>query len=402
MNELHWPFLDRLIDKYAVVAAFVESLPELERQIGEVVSRLHFAKPTMHDFTCFLSPRIDPRDQLVRSVAWASQHIFKARAWCVGSKVVQVVGNGTRVSTSLVDQSARFGFHPGNFDLRRLDNEWKEFVRQDTIDAVLPDLKNNRITIVKGQSIATARRISPKIGIGVGESSLFGNDRRFIYRLNAQSDGVAALLFCAEVLRGYLPNVEIRPVFLTMDDPGCSWKFQAHNLTGFDAARLKDVKVSLDESPIECTSADFEAALKEDDDCFAAIPAWGTEDCLTCAPVDMPTRVVMMLTRLHRAQLQASARLAARSASDLAIEVADKYGVTYTKDMYRHDMERLERAGLVQPSPDGTPRYGMTARGVARVMLLEQRFNPMVGRYPGPLLEAVVAQEHLWERAAVV
>jgi hypothetical protein len=401
-GELHWPFLDRLIDKYAVVAAYVDHLPELERQIGEAVSRLHHVRPTMHDFTCFLSPRIDQRDQMVRSIAWAAQHVFQARSWCVGTKIIQIQANEKRITTSLVDQSARFGFHPGNFNLKQLDESWKDFVRQDTIDAVLPDVRNNRITVVKGQSISTARRISRKLSLGNGDASLFGTDSRFIYGLNAQSDAVAAVLFCAEVLKGYLPDVDVRPVFMTIDDPGCSWRFQAHDLSQFELGRLKDAKVNLDQTPVVSTYSDFSNVLNDDPDAFSSLPYWGTEDCLAAAPVDMPTRVVMLLTQLYRVQANATSRLAPRSPSELAAEVTQKYGVTYTKDMYRHDTERLERAGLVQPAPDATPRYGLTARGVARVMLLEQRFNPMIPRVAAPMLEAVVSQERLWERAAVV
>lgn len=401
-GELHWPFLDRLIEKYAVAAAYVDNLPELERQIGDAVASLHHVRPTMHDFTCFLTPRIDQRDQVVRSVAWAAQHIFKARAWSVGSKVVQVRANGMRVSSALVDQVARFGFHPGNFDVRRLDEQWKEFVRQDTIDAVLPNIRENLIWVVKGQSISAARRISPRLSFGKGQSSLFGSDSRFIHGLCVQSDALASLLFCAEVLRGYLPDVNIRPVFITIDDPGCSWRFQAHCLDKFDVGKLREAKVSLDDVRVVSTSNDFGNVLEEDSDAFAALPHWGTEDCLIAAPVDMPTRAVMMLTRLYRMQQDASLRLAVRSAGELSQAVSRHYGVTYTKDMYRHDAERLERAGLIQPAHDGTARYGITARGVARVMLLEQRFNPMVPRIAGPILEAVVTQEKLWERAPAI
>ncbi len=111
-TDITWDHFDRLVESYAAASAYVTSLAELEARIGQACAALLASRAGISDLTSLLSTRAGSSEEVPRKIAWASQHIFGRRAWCVGQKVVLRRDGGMRASSPLVIQLNLLGHVP--------------------------------------------------------------------------------------------------------------------------------------------------------------------------------------------------------------------------------------------------------------------------------------------------
>jgi hypothetical protein len=160
--------------------------------------------------------------------------------------------------------------------------------------------------------------------------------------------------------------------------------------------------VDLDVFPVVATHEDHKEQLEEDPEALYRLPDWPEMDYLKKAPIDMPVRALMILQVMRGLQEDVSLRLCLRSPSDIADEVGNRYLIHYPKNMARHDIDRLQRVGLLEWAPNGSMTLGLTASGVARCEILAHRFNRMLPRSTARVLEAVRRQEEFWFQTSAV
>jgi hypothetical protein len=156
------------------------SFPNLKGKIVEICEGISGATSLRcRDFSYLLSRAPQMKEEVLRKIAWASQHIFSARAWCVGQKIV-LCRRGQELESPLISQLRRL-----DTVLRRLispmfSRGWGETQKQDRLDALLLNAKQDTVYLVKGASYSQARKYSPELTVNVDRTSLFGNDGRFL------------------------------------------------------------------------------------------------------------------------------------------------------------------------------------------------------------------------------
>jgi hypothetical protein len=405
-TDITWDHFDRLVESYAAASAYVTSLAELEARIGQACAALLASRAGISDLTSLLSTRAGSSEEVPRKIAWASQHIFGRRAWCVGQKVVLRRDGGMRASSPLVIQLNLLGHVPIAEQFASVDAAWNGvgYATHEKIDALLAAPSENEITLVKGCSYSQAKRVSPALWVNADRESLFAQGARFMSHLYVRREGVAALLLARDVLRAAYPHLRVRAVYLVINDPDCSWHFQAHDLSTATWDALKKSRVNLDPFAPAATFRQFREAFASDGDTFAGLPAWcqNTENFLAATPVDRPTRAMMLLNDLWMRQLNKPDRLIVVKGADLADAVSDRHSISYPADLWRHDLEDcLERGRFIRRSTDRDSSFALLPKGVARLLLLKQKFNPNVPQVPAMVIHHVARQAKLWSTAPV-
>ncbi|MFM9959153.1 MAG: hypothetical protein ACKVZJ_13905 [Phycisphaerales bacterium] len=404
-GEISWVHIDRLVRHYAAASAHVPNLHDLGRQIMEICALLNHRSPSFADLSAFLSPSPSEEDETERASAWLSQNVFDARAWCVGQKVLHERGKGsaTRLASPILQQVARLGIAVDeSVDLANVRDWWpEEIIRQDAVNAVLFNLAKSEILIVDGQSSSTARRLSNSFGPlkRADRNTLFGRAETVFGSTYAKSDAVAAVLFASELIRRTVPGFSVRSVFITFEDHGGSGRFQANEVGSLDPLRLGHQRVCLDELPVIATHEQFADRLDDNPESMLGVPSWAEIDYLKKVPVDIPVRSVMLLKTLGDRQRLVENRLFQCSPSELAKWVSDAYGFEFPRDMWRHDVLRLQRSGLMADAPNGSKTVAITPAGLARLLILEHRFNHMLPRPVGQILEVLTEHEMRWYEA---
>ncbi len=404
-GEISWVHIDRLVRHYAAASAHVQNLHDLERQIVEIYSLLNHRSPSFADLSAFHSPNPSEEDETERATAWLSQNVFDARAWCVGQKTLyeRGKGSGARFASPILQQAVRLGLAvEDSVDLEELRDWWPEdVVRQDAVNAVLFNLAKREILVVDGQSSSTARRLSRSFGPlkKADRNTLFGRAETVFGATYARSDAVAAVLFASELIRRAVEGYRVRSVFITFEDHGGSGRFQANDVGTVDPLSLRHQRVRLDELPVLSSHEQFADRIEENPDAMLGIPNWSEIDYLKKVPIDIPIRSVMLLKTLGERQRHAGSRLFQCPASELAGWVSDTYGFEFPRDMWRHDVLRLQRSGLVSDAPNGSKTVAITPAGLARLLILEHRFNPMLPRPTGQILETLTEHELRWYEA---
>ena len=377
LGEFDWDHLHELIDAFSVASVYGSNVKDLELKILEVFEDAAGAPPTMDDFTTLLDTSIRSKEAVSRKVAWVAQHCLGSRAWCVGQKIF--LGRNP-VSSPLVQQVKRLHIEPRGIDLGYWQNfsARQGFEVQTKVDAILVDIPNNTIFIVKGCSYTQARQQSPRLVLHSGGDSLFGPKDRVLANLEAPNGAVAALITAYAVMQASFAHMSVRPIYLVVDDPDCGWHFQAHDLGDVCMRDLKSGPLCLDEVPIVCSS------LSERGPSLVHLPKWHEADFLSKSPVDRPSRALMLLQAIWERQLQNDGELIPASATDLAADVQARYSVEYPVDLRRHDLEDCLRAGgLIRRTRYAENSYAITPTGIGRYFIMKKKFfgraNPDLG-----------------------
>lgn len=401
-GEVNWAYFDELVRCYASMTAHSHRMADLERDVVRACESSRASRPGMHDFS-FLMPRTPRhRDDVVRRVAWAAQHIYKSRAWSVGQKLL--ARRGKQWYSPLARQIGRLGYEPSPVNITKILQAWPADVTwQDRIDAMLVEPVLDTVTLVKGISYSQAQKLSSQLWPNGDKESLFSRDGRFLLRLFVRSDAMATLVLAKQVLSAAFPMLKVSCIFLVVDDPECSWQFQSHDVSNTLPEQLAGHRICLDDFDLDCTHFNFADELKADTDAFSLLPTWGGPDPLQAAPVDRPTRCLMILEEMWRRQQTRADRLVASRPSDLAEAVSQDYGIEYPPDLWRHDMEDcLERGRFIDRLPDRDSCFGILPTGVARLLLLKRRFDddkkPLT---TGSIMQTLTLQARLWAAAAV-
>lgn len=401
-GELNWTEIDHAVECYATVSAYQDRFPELERRLVEICEGITSRRPTMQDFSDVLIRNPQTKEEVIRKIAWACQHIFDTRAWCVGQKVLFQRKGESKPKSPLVSQLRRLGYQSTPIDLLFIEQVWKDFRIQDRLDAMLVDLKQGIVYLVKGCSYTQAKNHSPDLWTNRASDSLFAHDGQFLSRLHVKSDAIGTLLLARDVIAGSFPNLKVKCVFITIDDVECTWRYQVQDLSSADPAKLKKTKICLDDYDVISTHANFQELFEQDADAFSSLPRWAASDYLHSSPVDRPTRAIMILSEMWRTQA-ISKKLCSFRAIDLAEQVQVTYKIEYPTDLWRHDIEDcLERGRFIQRAPGAGSGYAISAKGVARLLLLLRRFNPLVHLSSSSFLDTVSKHAKVWASAPVL
>ncbi len=398
LAEFDWDHLDDLVSTYASAYVHGDTVPELERKIVEACSSATSAPPTFDDFTSLVDTTMRSKDIVSRKIAWISQHAFGARAWSVGQKILL---RKPRLTSPLIDQVRALGIEAMPLDLQRCDDVARQnFEVQTKIDALLLDMANNTIFVVKGCSYSQAMKQSNgRLVLNTGQPSLFTPSDRLLGNVCVARSAVSALILAHLVLKSAFNHMEIRPVFMVVDDVDCGWHHQAFDLAPAFMAKLDADAVQLDEYDAVASSLDLQG-LRGDSDALAPLPQWKTADFLAIAPVDRPTRCLMLLTALWRRQRGSGRELVPVPATALAEAVSERYGLVYPVDLRRHDLEDCLRAGgFIRRVRYAENSYAITPTGVGRIYLMKRKFyaraNPDLGAHA---LRSIRVQAQRWAR----
>ncbi len=408
-GDVTWDHLDRLVEAFAAAGLYVTELRELETRLARASADLLRYPGTFDDMTALLATRGPTRELVTRRVAWASQHIFGKRAWCVGAKVLVSLGEGRGWASPVLDQVRALGFVSAGE--RESVGEREAEVRSgadfevpplDKIDVVVMSPASEEVWVVKGAAYSAVRKLSPDLWLNSDRGSLFGVDDRFMTRLFASGSQVRTLLATRDLVQTAYPGLKVRACFLVINDPGCSWHFQAHDLTSAVPAVARASRVLLDRFPVVGTHRELKERFAAAGSGLEALPDCPVDEWVSVLPADRPGRSLMLLTELWRRQVNRPRRLATARGEDLAETVGHATGVCLGRDQWRHDLEDcLERGGFVRRLPDRAGRFAVTPKGVARVLLLRQKLgaSPPVG--PAQLMSHVLHQSRLWAVAPV-
>ena len=213
---------------------FLDRFQPLQDELSACCARIAKSKVTIDDFANVLSAYGTDSEPIPRKLAWCAQHVFPARAWGVGSRVIRerkghldspLVGQIARLDDDLVlaDQPKIHSV------LQRLAAWGEEIgcIPQTKIDAVLisPGVARQAY-IVKGCSYDQARQISPTLQINGAIESLWGRDDRLLVNANAPREAVAALLQAREVISQCVPGYTVTPIYMIIDNVEYGWEFQ--------------------------------------------------------------------------------------------------------------------------------------------------------------------------------
>lgn len=405
-GEVNLEHFDELIEGYGIASAYADRLDDLEREIAQVVTRLGDAHPTIDDFSNILESRMSFSDERIRHTAWLMQHVYSCRAWSVNQSIVLKKKHGTRgFESPLVDQIRKLEVPTRSVDLV----EWQRAARRvhrgarKKLDVMMVDRRSRTIYAVVGQSFRQTKRLSPHLRLQVPYSSLFGNEDRLFVNANTDAANIATLRMVASLLKLAIPDYKVRCLMALTDDPGCSWRFQCHEVSRTPGESATKRRVPLDNFQLDSTHHDFKGLLEAEHNPLSSLPVGGgTRGYLKSAPVDRPIRSLMVLSSLLEEQETSVKHLVIKPAREIALNVAFTYGVSYPRDMYRHDLLELERARLVKRARNKDNAYGLTPKGIGRVFLMEKRFNHRAEGSPDILLDRVRRQGTLWAGANVL
>lgn len=405
-SEISWSEFDRTVQHYACVSTYIDQLHDLGRVITEKCSALAHREPTLSDLANFLSPIPVGHTEVARHTAWIGQHVFRARAWCVDQKIL-MRRRSVGPFSPIVRQVERLSFFPADRSrFRHLDESWpQDCPRQDKVDAVLIDPSDQRVALVQGQGTGAAKSLSRDLRVATDSdrAGLFGLNHAVLSSVFARSDAVSALVFAKQILAAALPQWSIQACVLTYEEAGLG-RFQVNDVSNVAPELLRSSRIALDDLPVFASHEDFKAQLDDEPEALLGLPNWADAglDYLRKAPLDLPIRSIMLLKVLQERQRSTERKLCLLRPSELARLTGRHYGFDYPRDMWRHDILRLQRSGLVGDAPDGTRRVGLTATGLARVIILDHRFNRLLPRPTGSILLELTAQEGLWLTARVV
>lgn len=454
-GEVTWDHLDRLVEAYAAASLYIGEIRELETRIARATADLLRYPGTFSDLTALLATRAPTKEMITRRIAWAAQHVLGHRAWCVGAKVlVKLPIDDNAYGSPLLDQMRLLGFVSAGEQVAEsaggggatgktggtkgsagaggtggtggtggaggkgpgvgADKAEEKGVlvaepeidfeppQLDKLDAMLCSASSTEVWVVRGCSYTQAARVSPELWVNSEKDSLFGIDDRFMTRVVAPGHQIRTLLASRDLLQAAYPQLKVRACYLVINDPGCSWHFQAHDLTAARPEVARQSRVKLDGFPVLATHRNFPGHFAREGLELAPLPDWTGNDPLSALPADRPSRSLLMMFELWGRQLNKPKRLATARGDDLAEAVARTTAVALGRDQWRHDLEDcLERGGFARRLPDRPGRFAITPKGVARLLVLRAKLISGKELTSACLLNHVAHQARLWAAAPV-
>lgn len=397
-DQLNWDHFDDLIESYASAFVFEGRRQQLELEIARVCASITASRPTMDDFTYFLDTGLWGKSAVQRKIAWAAQHIFGLRAWCVGPRLFEK--SQRRFFSPLLEQLRALSLDIRDVDVsnfRRRSHGAAKFWSQASIDAMLVDAVRQRVILIKGISWSQCKGLSKRLTASKPGAGLFEPLDRVFVNAYAAAQALRPLVHARNLIE-QASDCQVEAHFVLMDDPGCSWRYQCHNVETVELHHLaKGAKHCLDDLPCSGTFLDKQAVLDADSDAFAQLPAWPSTEFLNLVPIDRPCRAMMQLQELFARQEQTPKVLQAVSASEIADAVEQRYRIFYPVNRQRHDIEAcLRTGGFVRRVRDSENAYAITAKGYVRCLLMRQKFQPRTGVTPSRVIIEIQRQAELW------
>lgn len=362
-------YLDSMIDAYAAVTAYVDRVPELESKIAIAYQQVCASRPEFDSFSSILTGGTPHRERWVRHVAWTAQHAFRARAYCVGNKVL--LKKDGQVESPLVHQLRILGYQtvgPTSWSPTR--EQTNELDGGGLLDAMVVDAIGSQVFIIKGLAHSRATRATREVGRH--QRDLFDVGEPFDRNLFVASKKLQPLHAAYSVLRRVLPHVKVVPVIAVLDEPYAGWAFRAFDVSSAMRDPERKSPRCLADYPV-IKSSDALRLEGRDQDSLRYLPNWAVSDPFQLLPVDRATRCLTALNIVWNKQREYPDRLAVVRSVDIQEVVRSKHLIEYTVDLRRHDLEDcLERGGLMErPAFEGNA-VALTSKGLARLLLLKR------------------------------
>lgn len=404
--DTEYRLLDTLVELYELASAHGDETTDLGDRITKLYRDLVRRPPCVDDFASILDTVFLNKIARIHKAAWIGQHLFGGRPCCVNQKIV--LQNGKLISP-LIEQAALCGIPSLNADLRALELQWKQVApwAQLTVDAILVRADKREVIVLKSCSFSQVRRLDSRVSVLHQADTLFEPESQVLRNASVDRGLLGALLFARQVLVAGLPDIRVRLFVVVMADAEGSWNFQCNEVTEAGISDLGQRRVKLDRYPLHATIKDFKGTDGDSATFFDALPGpakpHSLEQCLDdVVPVDRATRCLMMLREMFHRQHFSTAidQLAIMSASELAGVVTDKHGIFYPSDQRRHDIEDcLWRGGFIGRPIRSSNSYAIKPKGIARMLVLKPKFNPMIPPFPGwIILNRLRENGGLWQK----
>jgi hypothetical protein len=369
--------IDRVFDKIAAAVSFKSRIPEAIDECLRIVSVARDEQPAFTELGRIIGHRQRSHDVVLRKNAWILQHAMSSRAYCVGNYIAfrRRMRKMSRheFESPLLDQLALAGLVTQDSDLTRIHSRIEKSHALKKIGGMCVDAATNTIYVMHGVSYAQAKRLRPAISAQKGRPGqtlpLFGQfDDRPVSGAAIHVSMALGLQYAAELIRKAVPGFGVRAVAVLSADPGAGWEHQIHDLTEFQHQKGGARLVELDDFPLIRSSL---AMRRDDVRLLEQVPAsMTTRDVLQLAPVDRATRAFMILSVLWARQQSRQGELASMSVKELAAEIRNRFGVAYSRDLRRHDLEDCLLKHSYIDGPLYRPgEYAITHRGVGRLCL---------------------------------
>jgi hypothetical protein len=370
--------IDRLFDKVAAAAEFRLRLPEAIDDCLRIVAQARSEQPAFAELGRIMGPRVRSHDVVLRKNAWIAQHALGERFCCVGNYIVfrRRARRGSkaqfRYESPLIDQLDMQGLLLSPHSLEKTYQQIEQNTSLLKIGGMAVDAPNSTIYLLHGLSYSQARRLRPSLGLSRSKSGatlpLFGHEDRPLSGSAIPMQMANAIAIGADLLRSAVPGFRVVPVAMISADPDAGWGYQIHDLSEFRPQGRGVRLLDLDEHPLISSSLSQNRLPARD---LEQLPRQlAGREILRAAPVDRATRSFMVLTVLWDLQQSQPSRLAFMSVKRIAEEVGRRFGVVYSRDLHRHDLEDcLQALGYIEEPHYHPGHYAISHRGVGRLCM---------------------------------
>lgn len=306
-------------------------------------------------------------------IAWTLQHEFDARAWCVGYKLVQMAQD--RFFSRVVEQISELGLESRSIDLAKYYHYLDNRTAFSRIDTVLIDPVSRVIRPVKGCTFSTLKKFNRVLKDGrMTSPTLFDAADRIVSDVCIPSKYTGTLEVARRVLSDSFVGVEVRPLFVIVDDVESGWHYQIHELPDRVSRIGVSSLVRLEDLPLVTSSIKY----REDPDALDAIeqlPRFAVTSPLSALPVNRAARAHMEMDVLWRRQASEHG-LAFATYAELSKDMRDRYMVVYPHDLQRHDMQDCLLKGptslVRQGERERGRRFALTDVGVFQTLFIRK------------------------------
>lgn len=407
VRENYTDHLDRLLDKVAAAASFKTRIPEALEQCLSIVAHARTDQPAFTELGKIVGPRQKTHDVVLRKNAWILQHALGDRSHCVGNYLVfkrrsRRAGSRYAYESPVLNQLTLQGLVTRSVSLGDWHANIERFGALKKLGALCVDAQSGTVYIMQGLSYSQAKRLRPSMQTSNrarhgATLPLFGeHEDRPITGAAIHVASARSLRLAADVIQQAVPGFRVCPVAMVAADPEAGWQYQVHDLSGFEDSRER--LIQLDEFPLISSSRQPNRRESTDLDRLPAVLS--RRDILRAAPVDRATRCFMNLVVLWDHQCRMPGELSSLSVSAIADEVERRFGIAYSRDLRRHDLEDCLAKLQYIDTPYYRPgEFAITHRGVGRMCLFLASTSGGVGGGVSDSLEETVVH-HVMQQSS--
>ena len=397
-NEAQIENTRRFVRAYGELAGYVDRIDDLQHRLVATYKAAVESAPTYGTIGSILERSSSRSESISRKAAWIASHQLNSRTFGVGNFVVQ--SQGGRSFSPLIKQVDRLGHEPRPVNYKSFLDKLEERPWERRFDGILVDPGDERITVVKGCSLAAAPAIKRRKGTYSGPNLWVPRGTPPARRVSPKK--LAALTLAEFVLSSAFPDFQVDTILVVMNTDEGAWDFEGFRSTGTPLRHLDDVAGDLSCLPT-VWHGDVSGVGRTGTDYLDQVPLIPASNDFNRLPVDRATRCRMILEYMWSVQ-SASDDLTGVTVAQIADAISRRHLLWYTHDWRRHDLEDcLAMGGFIERPRYASKQYVLTPLGVFEALVARQQMRPAatfasekdVTSY---LLSAVHRQARLWAR----